>query len=324
MILNEVGSGYMTPMMIFHNGITPLLPALILAAGVFLCSCDKKSDPYWIKAYGGNGWDRADSIQATQDGGFIVAGATSSFGVNPLVLVDDTGTFPEWEGTTDIWVLKLDGDGGIEWEKTYGSEGYEDFPKILTTDDGGYILAASSYSEETEDSVIWILKHDQDGEIVWIQGLGGDGSEYFPDIIPATDQGFILTIDTSSFGVVGGVLVVKLDSAGDIQWQKQYSFSDPARANSIQPLDDGGYIIAGNIQFYFQDNWDLWIMKIGADGSLEWSRIYDNWEMDCAHSIRSTSDGGYVVAGWAGISWILKLFSNGDVKRHEKVYQFTT
>jgi hypothetical protein len=63
--------------------------------------------PHWAKTYGGSGWEQANSVQQTSDGGYIVAGDTNSSGV----------------GDYDVWVLKLNSTGGITWQKTYGGSG---------------------------------------------------------------------------------------------------------------------------------------------------------------------------------------------------------
>ncbi|MGC8928883.1 MAG: hypothetical protein ACP5QK_13310, partial [Myxococcota bacterium] len=95
----------------------------------------------WGKTYGGHAADKASSIQLTRDGGYILTGNTYSFGVGDL----------------DIWILKLRGDGSIEWQKTYGGSDWDYASAIQQTRDGGYILAGNTNSFGAGGQDIWIL-----------------------------------------------------------------------------------------------------------------------------------------------------------------------
>jgi len=105
----------------------------------------------WARTYGGNNYDSANSFQQTSDGGYIIAGNTSSF-----------STGYAW----DIWILKLSSDGEIEWQKTYGGSGREEIHSLQQTIDGGYIVVGSTDSFGAYGySDIWILKISSDGNI---------------------------------------------------------------------------------------------------------------------------------------------------------------
>ncbi|MFQ5862636.1 MAG: serine/threonine protein kinase, partial [Candidatus Brocadiales bacterium] len=109
----------------------------------------------WQKTYGGDGWDEAESIQQTSDGGYIVVGGTGAF---------NTGD----EMTFDLWVLKLGPDGTVEWQKTYGGFGKDVARSVQQTSDGGYIVAGYTGSfgpggEGTFD--LWVLKLRPDGSM---------------------------------------------------------------------------------------------------------------------------------------------------------------
>jgi|GEM_PF-2530357 len=103
----------------------------------------------WAIAYGGGSVDEARSIQQTSDGGYIVAGWTDSFGV----------------GGKDIWILKLDEEGNIEWQKTYGGSGNESAYSIQQTSDDGYIVAGYTESFGAGECDFWVLKLNENGEI---------------------------------------------------------------------------------------------------------------------------------------------------------------
>src|SRR3990170_885419 len=99
----------------------------------------------WEKTYGGEDWDDARSIQQTRDGGYVVAGSTSSF-------------VTRGEETPDMWVLKLRSDGVIEWQKTYGGDNWDSVNSIQQTLDGGYIIAGETRSFGNENGDFWVLK----------------------------------------------------------------------------------------------------------------------------------------------------------------------
>ena len=105
----------------------------------------------WQKAYGGDKNDIAHSIQQTSDDGYIVTGITLSFG----------------SGKSDIWILKLDGGGNVEWQKTFGGSNGESSWQIVQTEDGGYIVTGKAKSFGAGSSDIWVLKLDSTGNILW-------------------------------------------------------------------------------------------------------------------------------------------------------------
>jgi hypothetical protein len=153
----------------------------------------------WAKTYGSWTEDVSWSIQQTSDGGYIVAGDTRSFGA----------------GGWDIWVLKLDQNGNIQWQKTYGGRSDDSASSIQQTSDGGYIVAGDTMSFGAGDLDIWVLKLDQNGNIQWQKTYGGRNGEFASSIQQTSDGGYIVAGYTTSFGA-GGIWVLKLDANGDI------------------------------------------------------------------------------------------------------------
>ena len=256
----------------------------------------------WAKSYGGTGQDSASSIQQTSDGGFIVAGQSSSFS----------------GGSNDFWVLKLKGDGTVQWQKTYSDTYTDILESIQQTSDGGYIVAGYVDTCGEWCFAFWILKLDSDGTIQWQREY--DNAPTYADsarsIRQASDGGYIVAGETGS-----DVWVIKLDNIGSVQWEKIYSVYDVSGANSVRQTSDGGYIVAG----YAESSADsyFWVLKLGSNGAVQWQKTYSNAAADIARSIRQTSDGGYIVAGMAGTSstsaWVLKLDADGSIQ-WEKLY----
>ncbi len=263
----------------------------------------------WQKTYGGAGIDIAYSIQQTSDGGYIVAGYTESFGT-----------------VRDIWVLKLNSTGGIVWQKTYGGAGIDMAYSIRQTSDGGYIVAGYTDSFGAGGSDIWVLKLDSTGGIVWQKTYGGIFYDEGRSIQQTSDGGYIVTGSTESFGAGSeDIWVLKLDSTGGIVWQKTYGGISNDEGRSIQQTSDGGYIVSGSTYSFGAGGPDIWVLKLSSTGVPQWQRTYGGTDYDEGRSIRQTSDGGYIVAGYTEFGaggpdiWVLKLSSTG-VPQWQRTY----
>ena len=160
----------------------------------------------WAKTYGGSNFDLGFSMQETWDGGWIVAGATASSG----------------EGENDAWVVKLDSDGEIAWQKTYGGSGNDYAKCIGLTMDGGYIVAGTTYSFGTGGSDAWLLKLDENGETVWQKAYGGSSYDYVT-AIEVFSWGYIVAGNTFSFGDGdSNIWVMAIVNDGETAWEKTY------------------------------------------------------------------------------------------------------
>jgi len=199
---------------------------------IFITVTVSHSVQYWAKTYGESGNETAYTIKQTSDGGFIVVGETDSFGV----------------GYRDFLILKLDSNGNVTWQKTYGGTNVDGFYKdtansIHQTSDGGYIMI----------------------------GL------------------------TGSFGApVYDILVLKLDSNGDIDWQKRYGGYNSDWSYSILSTSDGGYIVAGGTDSFGAGGKDRWLLKLNSDGGISWQKTYGgSGGNDGAFYIQQTYDRGF-------------------------------
>ncbi len=237
----------------------------------------------WQKSYGGVNWDSASAVQQTADDGYVVAGMTPSFGA----------------GARDSWVLKLRPDGSIEWQKTYGGDGWDEARSIQQTSDGGYIVAGVTQSSDTRMVDYWVLKLGRDGTVEWQKTYGGDDQDFVTSVRQTRDGGYIMTGDTWSFGAKAyDLLVLKLRPDGTIEWQKTYGGDFNDAGASIRQTGDGGYIVAGDTMSFDLGQGDAWVLKLRPDGAVEWQKAYGGPGRDFVSSVRQTGDGGYVAAGW--------------------------
>jgi len=278
---------------------------------VYIIKLDKDGNKMWEKTFGGSGDDGAYSIQQTTDGGYIVAGWTNSFGA----------------GNWDIYVIKLDANGNMVWEKTYGGNDYDLAYSIQQTTDGGYIVAGWTNSFGAGESDFYIIKPDENGNKVWEKTYGGNDYDLAYSIQQTTDGGYIVAGWTNSFGAGNwDIYVIKLDENGNKVWEKTYGGGGDDLAYSIQQTTDGGYIIAGGTNSFGAGDCDVYVLKLDEDGNMIWEDTFGGSNDDLANSIQQTKDGGYIVAGekksfGAGDRdvYIIKLDENGNMV-WEKTY----
>ena len=204
-----------------------------------------------FSTYGGGGNDYGRSIQQTEDGGYIVAGDTNSFGV----------------GNSDAWILKLNSSGGVEWQKTYGGDNYDYGKSIQQTEDGGYIVAGDTSSFGAGNSDAWILKLNSTGEVEWQKTYGGGGNDSGLSIQQTKDGGYVVAGITYSFGASNSdAWILKLNSSGGVEWQKTYGGDGYDIGESIQQTS-GGYIVAGETKSNGAGLFDVWVFTMDSFGN---------------------------------------------------------
>jgi hypothetical protein len=256
----------------------------------------------WQKAFGGTTAHLARSLQATPDGGFIVAGQAST-------------------STTqgDVWVAKLDGNGDVVWQRTYryvGATGPSDAQSVQLTTDGGYVVAGIAYTTRSLGTAIpdaWILKLDAAGNVVWQRTYGGSDADYALSIEPLADGGYVVagaTFVAASFGASqSDAWLLKLDADGAVLWQRTYGTGGNEVARAVKRTVDGGYIVAGSSST--ATGTTPWVLKVDAFGGVLWQRTYGGTGSGGAYAVQPTGDGGMLVSG-AG-AWALKLDPAGNV-----------
>jgi len=308
----------------------------------WIVKLDDAGNIEWQKALGGTNADVGRSIQQTTDGGFIVAGSSSSLNG------DVTGN----HGEEDYWVVKLNSSGLIEWQKSLGGTGADVARLIRQTSDGGYVVTGYSYSNngnvtghhgDNTTSDYWVVKLNSSGSIEWQKSLGGTVDDDARSVQPTDDGGFIVAGGSSSNdGNVTGnhgyndYWVVKLNSSGSLEWQTSLGGTGDDYSLSIQQSSDGGFLaagysssddgdVSGNIGYY-----DYWIVKLNSPGNLEWQKSLGGTDYDAAWSIQQTADGGSIAAGYTAsldgdVSgqhddstgtfdyWIVKLSAENDL-----------
>ncbi len=270
-------------------------------------------DIEWSRTFGGAYWERAYSVQQTACGGFIVAGATTSFGA----------------GHADSWLVKTDPQGNKEWSRTFGGTGSEGATSVQQTADGGFIIVGSTMSLGAGTSYyhadIWLAKTDPQGNKEWSRTFGGDFWDDAHSVQQTACGGFIIAGWTKSFGAgVADIWLIKTDSKENKEWSRTFGGRyDWEWAFSVQQTADGGFIIAGEGEPRVGANDDFWLIKTDKQGNKEWSRFFGGCRAEGAHSLQQTACGGFIIAGWtrsfsAGSAdfWLVKTDSEGNREWH--------
>jgi len=270
--------------------------------------------PVWHKTYGsGLGNDIANAIIPVKTGGYIVVGSTESMG----------------DFKSHIWVLRLDENGNVIRQKTYDGGYYASGISILEATDG-YIIAGHSRFSAGEQLDVWLLKindpfSDEEGIPIWEKRYGLLSTWDYVSSIQKTKDGGIILVGATNAKNYSGVMVLRLDSDGNIIPQKAKVYINGNDnmwddAQSVLETADGGYIIAGNTHNNTSGLTYFFVMKLDSNLSVVWQKAYD-YDLPSKYfmgfdSIQETADGGYALlssSGYADRIGILKLDGNGEI-----------
>ena len=246
----------------------------------WLVKTDASGNMQWNNTYGGTGNEWTTSVVQTFDGGYAIFGFTESFGA----------------GFQDLYLVKTDASGNMEWNQTYGGTGNEtDGYVVVQTSDGGYAMVGATNSFGAGNIDVWLVRADASGNMEWNQTYGGIGRDDGYDLIQTSDGGYAITGYTTSFGGTKAYLV-KADSSGNMQWNKTYSTLFADIGLHVIQTADGGYAIVG-WNYVTVQNQDFTLYKTDADGNLEWNMTYGGTGVENGFALLQTSDGGYLLTG---------------------------
>jgi len=259
---------------------------------IWLIRTDKNGVEEWNHTFGGSSNEFAKSVQKTADGGFIIAGYTSSFGA----------------GSSDVWLIKTDSNGNEEWNQTFGGSSNEFANSVQQTTDGGFILTGYTNYLGTGNSEVWLIKTDSNGNEEWNQTFGGSLIDKANSGQQTTDGGFIITGCTYSFGAGSSdVWIIKTDSDGNEEWNQTFGGSNSDEAYYVQQTNDGGYIFTGKTESFGNGSSDAWLIKTDTNGDEEWNMIFGGSLWDYCYSVQQTTDEGYIITG------LTHSFGNGNL-----------
>ena len=312
---------------------------------ILLIKIDHEGNEQWSHEYGGSQFDEARHILQTSDGGYIISGTTESYGFGGsdiwLIKIDPTGLI-EWNtyfggtntdqggqvqqttdggyilignsdfsgnGDQDIWLIRTNSQGDSLWTKSFGGTDLELGVDIQVLEDGGFILLGSTESFGNGGSDVWLIKTDSEGDTVWTKTFGDNSSDYGKSILKTSDGGYIIRGVTESFGYGNTALVlIKIDSTGNKIWDNAFGGSNGEGGNALRETNDGGHVLICHSYVHGNSAYDIWLIKIDGNGSVDWTKTFGGINHDHGFSVLQAIDGGYILAGST------HNFGHGDIK----------
>lgn len=297
----------------------------------------------WQKTYGGSEDERGRDIIQTLDGGYAIIGFSFS----------NDGDVTDNSGLQDYWLAKLDANGNITWQKSFGYQGADSGISVIQTNDQGYLISGildvtasgglgnSSRSENRHaGGDYWVLKLNSTGDIEWSKYFGGNATDTPEGIVQTDDNGFIIAggsdsedTDISNNNGSYDFWVVRISASGNLVWEKSFGGDQIDEARAIVKSGDGNYIIAGDTRSNDNDisnnngAADLWLIKISPNGDLLWEKTIGGTSFDVARAIVKSQNNGFLLAGSSrsddidvsenngqNDAWVLKVDANGNLQ----------
>lgn len=276
---------------------------------------DENNNLQWNKTYGGSKDDIGQSLALTKDGGYILTGYSMS----------SDGDASNNEGFHDNWIIKLDAQGVLEWESSYGFSGHDHSYDILEASQGGYFFTgflditstrADGNTEKgnslTSHGVgeFWGTKIDEDGSVQWRGYFGGTNNDRAHSAVQTSDGGFVMAgftesedYDISDTNGSYDFWVVKVDTFGNFVWEHSYGGEGIEVAYDIAKTSDNGFVIVGNTFSTDGDvllnngESDMWMIKLDEVGNMIWEQTYGGSQFDLAQAVIQSKDGGFIITG---------------------------
>lgn len=297
----------------------------------------------WQKTYGGSNDDRGKTIIQTNDGGYAILGYSFS----------SDGDVTSNEGLQDYWLAKLDTNGAIVWQKSFGYQGADSGTTLTQTNDQGFLITgvldvtASNGQGNTSRTTqrhaggdYWALKLDNSGNLQWSRYFGGNFTDTPTGVVQTNDNGFIIaggsdSDDTNISSNIGtyDFWVIKISSTGNLVWEKSFGGTQIDEARALVKTNDGNFIIAGDTRS--NDNHvsnnkgaaDLWLIKISPNGNLIWEKTIGGTSFDVSRAMVTSQNNGFILSGSSrsndidvaenkgqNDAWILKVDNNGNLE----------
>jgi hypothetical protein len=311
----------------------------------------------WDRRYGGTNHEILNNLVQSHDGGFVLGGISYSG-------IGGDKTEPCWDGASpihhgDYWIVKVDSLGHKKWDRDFGGSDGDILECLKQTPDGGFILGGRSLSGISGNKTtplcgtwvswdFWIVKIDSAGSELWQKDYGGTHDDYFMSLDLTSDGGYI--IGGFSYSPVSGdktqdilgmtdYWILKIDSIGNVQWDKDLGGYDRDELYCVKQTSDGGYILGGTsrsgiggdkteaVKGVAGTDFDYWIIKLDSLGNKQWDKDLGGIDIESFYSLEETADNGYILAGESnsGISgdkteasrgggdcWFVKIDSSGN------------
>jgi hypothetical protein len=219
----------------------------------WLVKTNSSGNAQWNQTYGGTSWDYACALVQTSDGGYALAGYTSSFGA----------------GSFDFWLVKTDAYGNMQWNQTYGGTSDDRAYSVVQTGDGGYALPGETQSFGAGQTDVWLVRTDASGNMLWNRTYGGTDFDYANALVQTGDGGYALAGGANST-IAGDFWLIKTDANGNMQWNQTYGGTGLDEARALVQTHDGGYALAGSTTSFGAGRADFYLVKTEGECGLAW------------------------------------------------------
>ncbi len=295
--------------------ITILLITIFMLASAG--TIQAQPDSLWSRTYGGEGVDSCLGLIVTEDGGYALAGGTTSFDA----------------GSEDFYLVKTSSEGDVQWSNRYGGEGWDQCRRVIQTEDGGYILAGVTIAPDSAYRDFMLVKTNRNGEQIWVETYGYLFNDDCHDVIQTADGGYALIGSYAGMDVPDAIWLVKTDDAGQIEWTQTYDNGDiQTYGFSLLQTVNGDYAILGSNMVWGDEGLDELSTRfvfVNSGGDEVWAATYGSDEyIENPTSLVQADDGGFVICGLVGYShggegmddmdyFLRKIDSEGNVQWHQ-------
>jgi len=225
---------------------------------IHLVRTDGSGELIWEEFYGGSQDDIAYSLAQTVDSGYVITGYTSSQGPGPY----------------NLWLLKTDSTGTVEWDKVLGGPEGEVGREVRQTTDGGYIITGYTSTWGAGSSDLWLVRTDDAGTVIWDSYFGGTQWDEGQSVVETWDGGFAVTGYTDTDGPVTAIgydlWILKTDSAGIEEWEIILDNGNDNYGQALAQTSDNGYIVAGYswMEASGADDFDVWLIRLDTETGI--------------------------------------------------------
>lgn len=281
---------------------------------VLAVKTDSGGNIEWTKTYGGSNNDYGYAVINSIDDGYIIAATSDS----------NDGDLGGNNGLVDLWIIKINLSGDIEWQKNYGGAKNDNPRAVISTSENGYLFVGSSQSDDgdiighhgsTLVNDIWVLKTDINGNLLWNKSLGSTDFDFGEDVIESQDGNYTVLGTTAGYdgdiNISHGdydIVLFKINPDGEIIWTYNYGGSWSDYGSALVETPDGGNIVASETQ---SDDgqvtgWhgaaDCWIFKTDSLGNLLWQGAFGSSDLEGTYDILKDDENEYVVAATSDVA----------------------
>ncbi len=226
---------------------------------VYLLKTDANGNLTWSKTYGGTQGDYGYAVKQTADGGYVVTGITSSFGVTP------------YGNLNDIYLLKINSTGTLTWSKTYGKGGDDWGFGVVQTYDGGYAITGHTQTDSLDTySELCLIKTDVSGDTLFTKSFGGTNFNKGLAIVQTSDSGLAIGGSSYSFGHgASDFYLLKTNKNGSMLFNSTFGGNGDDIAYAIAQTADSGFVLSGYTQSYSVDSSSFYLVKTDKKGNSD-------------------------------------------------------